>query len=216
MPVRNRILRAAATTYCNCFTLSEQFMKCIITHKSTFSKDKAISNETGPALIHNFRLHLWHKVECFCTHDFEDIALPGLKVWCVAYQEEEDIFLRFLRKPGWFTWMFVPFLFGLFGFSFKAPEVVVLACLFGGLLILFFTVFISAQQQMMVYVFLNRKGRVQETFDFSFAVIELVFSDALGMDADLLNHTARGVLEVGIVLEEVGMAEDVCSYKGIL
>src|SRR5713226_7881719 len=185
-------------------------MKRVITHKSTFSKDKAIYSEAGPALIHNFRLHLWHEVEGLCAHNFEDIALPGLKVWRVAYQEVEDVLLRLLRKLWWFTWLFVALLFSLFGFSFKAPEIIVLACLFGGLLFLFFAVFIPPQQQMMVYVFLNRKSCVKETFDFSFAVIELVFSNALGVDADLFNHAARSVLKVSIVLEEVGMAEDVC------
>ena len=65
-------------------------------------------------------------------------------------------------------------------------------------------------------MFLDRENCIEETFDFGFAVIELVFGDALGMDAHFIDHAARGVLEVGIVLEKVGMTEDVRRDEGVL
>src|SRR6266536_3677963 len=63
---------------------------------------------------------------------------------------------------------------------------------------------------------LDGEHSIQETLNFGFAVIVLVFGDALGMDADLVDHAARGVLEVGVVLEKVGVSEDVRRDKGVL
>src|SRR6266851_5632477 len=65
-------------------------------------------------------------------------------------------------------------------------------------------------------MFLNRESSIQETLDFSFAVIELVLGNALGMNTRLVDHAPRSMLEVRIILEKVGMAEDVGSNKGIL
>ena len=72
------------------------------------------------------------------------------------------------------------------------------------------------QQQVIVYVLLDRESGIQEALDFVFPVLELVPGNALGMNADLVDHAARGVPEVGIVLEKVGMTQDVRSDKGIL
>ena len=63
---------------------------------------------------------------------------------------------------------------------------------------------------------LNRKDSIQETLNFCFAMIELVLGYTLGMNTDLVDHASRSMLEVGIVLEKVGMSEDVRCYKCIL
>jgi len=60
---------------------------------------------------------------------------------------------------------------------------------------------------------LNRENSVEETLNFCFAMIELVLSYTLGMNTHLVDHAARGMLEVGVVLEKVGMTEDMRRYK---
>src|SRR5579872_709218 len=136
-------------------------------------------------------------------------------MWSIAAQEEQDIFFWFFWKFGWFATVFLTFLLGLFCLFLKTPEVIVLTfglcCLF-----LFFGGFVFAQQQVIIYVFLDREDGIQETLDFQFAMFELVFGDAFGVNTHLVNHAARGVLEVGVVFEEVGMTEDVCCHERIL
>src|SRR5258708_27673168 len=63
---------------------------------------------------------------------------------------------------------------------------------------------------------LNREHSVEEVFNLCLAMIELVLGDALGVNADLVDHATRGMLEVGIVLEEVSVAEDMRNHKGLL
>ena len=63
---------------------------------------------------------------------------------------------------------------------------------------------------------LNRERGIQETFDFEFAVIELVLHDAVGVNTHLVNHATRGVLKVGIIFEEISMPENVRYHKRIL
>src|SRR5947207_2844182 len=63
---------------------------------------------------------------------------------------------------------------------------------------------------------LNRESCVQETLDLGFAMLKLVFGNTLSMNAYFIHHAPRGMLEIGVVLEKVGMAEDVGCYKSVL
>src|SRR5579862_3563050 len=69
--------------------------------------------QTGPAFIHCLRLHLWHEIQHFCAHDFEDITLPFFQVWSVTKQEQQKVFFRLLWKSGCFPWPFIAFFFSL-------------------------------------------------------------------------------------------------------
>jgi len=63
---------------------------------------------------------------------------------------------------------------------------------------------------------LNREDGIKKTLNFCFAMFELVFGNALGMNTHFVDHATRCMLEVGIVLEKVSMAEDMCRYKSVL
>src|SRR6266699_1213625 len=65
-------------------------------------------------------------------------------------------------------------------------------------------------------MFLDGEHGIEKAFDFSLAMIELVLGDALSMNADLVDHALGSVMVVSVVLEEVGMPEDVRRDKSIL
>src|SRR5947209_20554790 len=134
----------------------------------------------------------------------------------MPYQEEQDVFLRLFWKLWRFTWPLITFLCHLFRLFLQSPQIIVLTRYLGELLFFFPGRFIAMQQQVIVYVLLDRESGIQEALDFVFPMLELVIGNALGVNADFVDHTARGVPEVGIVLEKVGMTEDVRSDKGIL
>src|SRR5438105_2797724 len=103
MSVGDLVLLSIASNYLQALTLRKSFMQRIIPQQTMFSKHKGFRNQTGPALIHHLCLHLWHKVQHFGAHDFDDISLPGLQVGSVAEQEEEEVLLWLFRESGWFA-----------------------------------------------------------------------------------------------------------------
>ena len=72
------------------------------------------------------------------------------------------------------------------------------------------------QQQIVVNVLLDGERRIQKTLDLRFAVIEFVLGNALGVNTNFVDHAAGSALEVRVILEKVGMAENMCGHKGIL
>src|SRR5207244_3621211 len=83
--------------------------------------------DTGPSFIEYLSLHHRHEIEHLRAHNFDNIALPGLQVWCVAHQKQQDILLWFLWKLWRFARTHLAFLLSLFRLFIQAPEVVVLA-----------------------------------------------------------------------------------------
>src|SRR6266496_5702994 len=205
MPVCNHILRATTTGYSNRITLSKALVKCAIAQKSVLRQYQRISNQAGPAFIHNLRLHLWHEVQHLQAHDFENIALPGLQMWRMADQEEQDVFLGLLREFGRFDVEAITFLFGLACFFLQTPQVIVLGETLFRLILFVLVRLVVAQKKIVIDMLLDGEGCIQEMLNFIFAVIKLVLSDTLGMDTGLVDHAARGMLEVRVVLEEVSM-----------
>jgi len=67
-----------------------------------------------------------------------------------------------------------------------------------------------------VDVLLDRQHGVEEILDRLQAVDELVAPDAVGVDADGVEDLAVGVAEVGVVLEEIAVADDVRHHQLVL
>src|SRR6266704_1512537 len=125
--VCDKVLCSIATAYRNRFILSEQVMQCIVTLQPALCQDKACPGEAGPPLVHYLRLHHRHEVEHLRAHNFNDVALPGLQVWRVAYQKEQDVLLWLLWKLWRFARTYLAFLLSLFRLLVQAPQVIVLA-----------------------------------------------------------------------------------------
>src|SRR6266849_7668487 len=179
-------------------------------------QDKACRGQTSPPLVHGLGLHLWHEIQHFRTHDFDDVALPKFQMWGMMHQEEQNVLLWLFREFGRFAQFAFACFLGFFGPGVESPQVIVWAGYYVGGFVVFFIRFVLADQKVIVYMLLYGEHGIKETLDFGFAVIELVFGDTLGVDTDLFDHAARGVLEVGIIFEEVGMPEDVRRDKGVL
>src|SRR5579863_3195915 len=129
-------------------------MQGIIAHKTTLGEYQTIPCKTGPAFIHYLCLHLRHEIQHLGAYYFNDVALPGLQVWGMAAQKEQDVFFWFFWKFGWFAAVFFAFLLGLFCLFLKAPQVVVFAFRCRRLLV-GFCLLIVAQQLVIIYMFLN-------------------------------------------------------------
>ena len=156
-----------------------------------------------------------HEVEHLGTHNLKQVALPGLQVRRILDQEEQDVLHRLLWELWRLARALAPFLFSLASLFIQPPEVIILAGSLFGLLILLIRLII-AQEQVIVHMLLDRERGVKQAFNLRLAMIEFVLGDALGVDARLIDHAARRVLEVGVVFEEIGMAEDVRRHEGIL
>src|SRR5713101_525010 len=179
-------------------------------------QDKACRGQTSPPLVHGLGLHLWHEIQHFRAHDFDYVTLPEFQVRGMMHQEEQNVLLWLFGKLGWFAELALARLFGFFGPGVESPQVIVWAGYYVGGFVVFFIWFVLADQKVIVYMFLYGEHGIKETLDFGFTMIELVFGDAFGMEANFIDHAARGMLEVGIVFEKVGMPEDVRRHKGVL
>ncbi len=71
-------------------------------------------------------------------------------------------------------------------------------------------------RRVRIDVLLNREHGVEQALDLGLAVLELVAPDAVGVEGDGVEHAARGAGEVGIVGEEVGVAEDMGGDQLVL
>src|SRR5579883_2150157 len=110
-----------------------------------------------------------------------------MQVRSIAHQEEEEVFFWLLREFGWSARTKFTLFFGPQHTLFQAPEIVVLGSRppFG---LLLFLRLIFTQQQIVIDVLLNGEGSIEVVLNSIFAVIEFVFGDALGIDADFIDH----------------------------
>src|SRR6185312_2059452 len=107
MPIRNLVLLTTTTAHVHIFTLSQYLMQCIITQEATLSQHQTVFLKASPSFVHDLRLHLWHKVQHLDMHDFDNVTLPGLKMWRMTQQEEQEILFWFLRKLWWLARLFI-------------------------------------------------------------------------------------------------------------
>ena len=63
---------------------------------------------------------------------------------------------------------------------------------------------------------LDGQHGVEEALDLVRPMLVLVLADAVGVDADLIDHVGRRVLEVDVVLEHIGVAEDMRHHHFVL
>jgi hypothetical protein len=171
--------------------------------------------EDRPALVDDLRLPLRQEIEHLVAHDRDDIPLPVLQHRRIAEDEEQQIAERLpcgrrdrrRRRPG----------LGPRRATLQIPQIVerpgrrrtpqLLRLLRAA---------VGRRVGVGVDVLLDRQRRVEQPLHRTLPEAVLVPSDPLGVAVHRLHHLARGLGEVDVVGEEVGMPQHMRRHELIL